>query len=65
MFPEVFPSRYDKYIQQCHAGQPYREGVVVGKGKRATGPTVQKVPVKRLIAKLVSMSASVPLTHYI
>ena len=47
VFPEVDTSRYNKDIQKCHAGQPYRERVVVGKGKRAPGSMMEKVPVKK------------------
>ena len=37
VFPEMDPSRYNKHIQKRHAVQPYREGVVVGKGKGLLG----------------------------
>ena len=47
VFPEVDTSRYNKHIQKHHAGQPYREGVMVGKGKRDTGATMEKAPVKK------------------
>ena len=47
VFPEVDTSRYNKHIQKRHAGQPYREGVVVGKGKRAPRSMTEKVPVRK------------------
>ena len=47
MFPEVDTSRYNRHIQKCHTGQPYREGVVVGKRKRALRSMMEKVPVKK------------------
>ena len=47
VFPEVDIRRYNKHIQKRHAGQPYREGVVVGKGKGTTRPMMEKVPIKK------------------
>ena len=43
MYSEVDARRYQKHVDKCHAGQPFKERIVIGKGKRATGSTVEKV----------------------
>ena len=32
-----------KNVDKCQAGQPFKEGIVIGKGRRATGSAVAKV----------------------
>ena len=43
VYPEVDSRRYQKHVDKRNAGQPFKEGIVIGKGKRATGSAVEKV----------------------
>ena len=43
VYPEVDARRCQKHVDKCHPGQPFKEGIVIGKGKMATGSAVEKV----------------------
>ena len=43
VYPEVDARRYHKHVGIRHADQLFKVGIVIGKGKRVTGPTGEKV----------------------